>query len=117
MEDHIEFTHAEIATSGSTPSDENIPIFDATRAGRKFDTVVMKCVLSSCDTWSPSTRAHDCPRNRSPPFGSWTKGIDMVFLELACQVGPTFCPGRIPGDSMLILRLRRNSSPKPLCTP
>lgn len=22
----------------------------------------------------------------SPPFGSWTKGIDMVFLELACQV-------------------------------
>ncbi|GAA6011783.1 hypothetical protein JCM8202_004149 [Rhodotorula sphaerocarpa] len=66
MEDHIEFTHAEIATSGSTPSDENIPIFGAERAGRKFDTVVM-----------------------NPPFGSWTKGIDMVFLELACQLAET----------------------------
>ncbi|GAA5980456.1 hypothetical protein JCM10908_001659 [Rhodotorula pacifica] len=66
MEEHIEFVHAQIAASGSQPTSEDIPIFDAAKAGRKFDTVVM-----------------------NPPFGSWTKGIDMVFLELACQLAET----------------------------
>ncbi|POY71486.1 hypothetical protein BMF94_5799 [Rhodotorula taiwanensis] len=66
MEDHIEFVHAEIGLDGSKPTREGIPVFGVAKAGRKFDTVVM-----------------------NPPFGSWTKGIDMVFLELACQLAET----------------------------
>lgn len=42
MEEHIEFVHAQIATRGSRPTAEDIPIFDADKAGRKWDTVVMK---------------------------------------------------------------------------
>ncbi|GJN91812.1 hypothetical protein Rhopal_004835-T1 [Rhodotorula paludigena] len=66
MEEHIDFVHAEIAPVGSTPSNEDIPVLDPKALRRTFDTVVM-----------------------NPPFGSWTKGIDMVFLEVACQLAET----------------------------
>lgn len=42
MEEHIEFVHAQIAASGSQPTSPDIPVFDAAKAGRKYDTVVMK---------------------------------------------------------------------------
>ncbi|BGO93068.1 hypothetical protein NBRC10512_003253 [Rhodotorula toruloides] len=63
MEEHVEFIHAEIAPAGSKPTSEDVPVFDPKALGKKFDTVVM-----------------------NPPFGSWKKGIDMVFLETACQL-------------------------------
>ncbi|BGP21845.1 hypothetical protein JCM10295v2_000720 [Rhodotorula toruloides] len=56
MEDHIEFIQAEIAPAGSKPTSEDDRVFD------------------------PKAFA------KSPPFGSWKKGIDMVFLEIACQL-------------------------------
>ncbi|GAA5892548.1 hypothetical protein JCM6882_005644 [Rhodosporidiobolus microsporus] len=67
MEEHISFIHAEIAPVGTQPASEDIPVFNpATMLDHKVDTVVM-----------------------NPPFGSWKKGIDMVFLEIACQVAET----------------------------
>ncbi|GAA5983290.1 hypothetical protein JCM11641_002251 [Rhodosporidiobolus odoratus] len=67
MEEHISFVHAEIASAGSKPLKEDIPVFDPTSMlEQKVDTVVM-----------------------NPPFGSWTKGIDMVFLEVACKLAET----------------------------
>ncbi|GAA5863660.1 hypothetical protein JCM5296_004001 [Sporobolomyces johnsonii] len=65
MEEHIEFLHAEIAPAGSSPSKEGIPVFDPSSI-EKPDTVVM-----------------------NPPFGTFNKSIDMVFLEQACQVAGT----------------------------
>ncbi|BGP45043.1 hypothetical protein JCM10450v2_000860 [Rhodotorula kratochvilovae] len=67
MDEHIEFVHAEIAPKGATPSnDAGVPVLDPQALGKTFDTVVM-----------------------NPPFGSWRKGIDMVFLEVACQLAET----------------------------
>ncbi|BGP12928.1 hypothetical protein JCM10213_004347 [Rhodosporidiobolus nylandii] len=66
MEEHITFVHAEIAPAGAAPSSEDIPVFDPKTLDHPIDTVVM-----------------------NPPFGSWKKGIDMVFLELACQIAQT----------------------------
>ncbi|KAK4698714.1 rRNA N6-adenosine-methyltransferase METTL5, partial [Phenoliferia sp. Uapishka_3] len=43
-----------------------VPVFDPKSLGREFDTVVM-----------------------NPPFGTWNQGIDMVFLEVACQIAET----------------------------
>lgn len=81
MEDEIELLQAQIgslappASSGakasassvdaSSSSAPPIPAFDPASLGREFDTVVM-----------------------NPPFGTWNQGIDMVFLEVACQVRP-----------------------------
>lgn len=45
MEDHIEFVHAEIGLDGSKPTREGIPVFGVAKAGRKFNTVVMKSVM------------------------------------------------------------------------
>ena len=76
MEDEVELVHARIEPSPASaaaaakpapsyPDTDTIPIFNPQRdfPDRKFHTVVM-----------------------NPPFGSWRSGIDMVFLELACQV-------------------------------
>lgn len=76
MEDEIELVHARIEPSptSTTPTGKPAPSYPDTEAipvfnpavdfpDRKFQTVVM-----------------------NPPFGSWRSGIDMVFLELACQV-------------------------------
>lgn len=82
MDDEITLHHARIeplpSSSTSTtskappppasyPDVDSIPVFDPARdfPGRTWDTVVM-----------------------NPPFGSWRAGIDMIFLELACQVSP-----------------------------
>ncbi|GAA6035378.1 hypothetical protein JCM8097_008844 [Rhodosporidiobolus ruineniae] len=67
MDEHISFVHAEIAPAGSPPSVEGVPVFDPkAMVDHPIDTVVM-----------------------NPPFGSWKKGIDMVFLELACSIAQT----------------------------
>ncbi|GAA5862846.1 hypothetical protein JCM8547_006568 [Rhodosporidiobolus lusitaniae] len=67
MEEHITFVHAEIGPKGGKPLAEGVPLFDPeTMLDRKVDTVVM-----------------------NPPFGSWRKGIDMVFLEVACSIAET----------------------------
>ncbi|KPV78647.1 uncharacterized protein RHOBADRAFT_51090 [Rhodotorula graminis WP1] len=67
MEEHIEFVHAEIGPPGAAPTHEaGVPVLDPSSLGKKFDTVVM-----------------------NPPFGSWRKGIDMAFLETACQLAET----------------------------
>lgn len=50
------------ATNDSAQSD-SLPLFSADKLSRKIDT----CVTN-------------------PPFGTWNKGIDMVFLEEACKV-------------------------------
>lgn len=75
MEDEITLIHARISNDPPTSPQEttldifdpvakrDIAIFDRRRLEQQIDTVVM-----------------------NPPFGSWTKGIDMVFLELATQV-------------------------------
>lgn len=45
MDEHIEFVHAEIGPLGSTPANElGVPLLDPASLGKKFDTVVMKCV-------------------------------------------------------------------------
>lgn len=77
MEDEIELVHARIEPSPTSttpagkpaptyPDTDGIPVFNpkVDFPDRTFQTVVM-----------------------NPPFGSWRSGIDMVFLELACQVG------------------------------
>ncbi|KAL8286195.1 hypothetical protein RQP46_004683 [Phenoliferia psychrophenolica] len=89
MEDEIELVHARIGTlkeptaravkdaalaaaaaaeeEGEKEEEEDVPVFDPKAlGGREFDTVVM-----------------------NPPFGTWNQGIDMVFLEVACQVAET----------------------------
>ncbi|GAA5943856.1 METTL5 family protein [Sporobolomyces koalae] len=67
MEEHIEFVHAEIGTKGSKPTLEGVPIFDPESVLKERpDTVVM-----------------------NPPFGTWNKGIDAVFLEIGCKVAKT----------------------------
>lgn len=81
MEDEITFLHRQIAASAETATSKEVPLFspdapelkeeieeedeegEKTTRRRKVDTVVM-----------------------NPPFGSWNKGIDMVFLEVACKV-------------------------------
>lgn len=84
MEEEISFLHRQIAPSAETASSKEVPLFSAQapelteeveeeeqeekeegrrKRRRKVETVVM-----------------------NPPFGSWNKGIDMVFLEVACQV-------------------------------
>lgn len=82
MEDEITFLHRQIAASAETATSTDVDLFipDAPelteeleeegedgkvkKRRRKIETVVM-----------------------NPPFGSWNKGIDMVFLETACKVG------------------------------
>ncbi|GAA6005575.1 hypothetical protein JCM10207_005255 [Rhodosporidiobolus poonsookiae] len=67
MEEHISFIHAEIAPLQSQPTNEvGVPVFDPSMLDHEIDTVVM-----------------------NPPFGSWKKGIDMVFLEVACRIAKT----------------------------
>ena len=80
MEDEITFLNARIGptsdaasltgsskdkgpTSRSVEADSSLPTFSADQLERKIDT----CVTN-------------------PPFGTWNKGIDMVFLEEACKV-------------------------------
>lgn len=63
MEEEIQLVHAKISTGASTTQEGGIAMLSPSSLERKFDTVIM-----------------------NPPFGSWTKGIDMVFLETACQV-------------------------------
>ncbi|GAA6007115.1 hypothetical protein JCM11491_001515 [Sporobolomyces phaffii] len=79
MEDHIEFVHAAIGTTAAptttttttvaVPGD-SVPVFDPTSLieddDQRPDTVVM-----------------------NPPFGTWNKGIDAVFLEVGCRVAKT----------------------------
>lgn len=92
MEDEIELLHAQIgalapptasavakAAKEAAESDEPVepappvPVLDLKSLGREFDTVVM-----------------------NPPFGTWNQGIDMVFLEVACQVRWLMgCEGRV----------------------
>lgn len=70
MEDEITLLNAqisaEVADDSAAPTADNPvpPTFSASRLKRAIDTVVM-----------------------NPPFGTWNKGIDMVFLEQACKVG------------------------------
>ncbi|SCZ90785.1 BZ3500_MvSof-1268-A1-R1_Chr1-3g02248 [Microbotryum saponariae] len=71
MEDEIELVNARIGDIAEDSSiGEGLPSLEeylANRDGeRRFDTVVM-----------------------NPPFGSWRKGIDMVFLESACELAKT----------------------------
>lgn len=72
MEDEIALVHAQISISSTaspeastspSASEDAIALFRPSSLDRKIDTVVM-----------------------NPPFGSWTKGIDMIFLEVACEV-------------------------------
>lgn len=68
MEDEIQLVHAQISSGAPVEKREGeVEMFCPGSLVRKFDTVIM-----------------------NPPFGSWTKGIDMVFLETACQVSSIF---------------------------
>lgn len=65
MEDEITLLHAKISNNLadlSTSEGDAVALFDYTKLEQEIDTVVM-----------------------NPPFGSWVKGIDMVFLEVAAQ--------------------------------
>ncbi|GAA5872620.1 hypothetical protein JCM16303_004584 [Sporobolomyces ruberrimus] len=80
MEEHIRFIHAEIGSrpkgnasttpTSKPPGEGGVPIFDPTsileEEEQRPDTVVM-----------------------NPPFGTWNKGIDAVFLEIGCQLAKT----------------------------
>ncbi|GAA6058569.1 hypothetical protein JCM10212_007008 [Sporobolomyces blumeae] len=71
MDEHISLIHAEIAPKGARPSTEGVKVFDPHEVfgddeDERPDTVVM-----------------------NPPFGTWNKGIDAVFLEMGCQVAKT----------------------------
>lgn len=86
MEDEISLLHRQIATSAETATSKEVELFTpqapelteeieeenedglVEKRSRKIDTVVM-----------------------NPPFGSWNKGIDMVFLETACKVSNDLC--------------------------
>ncbi|ORY85396.1 S-adenosyl-L-methionine-dependent methyltransferase [Leucosporidium creatinivorum] len=81
MEDEVSFLHRQIAASAETATSKEVDLFtphapelteeieeenedgEVEKRSRKIDTVVM-----------------------NPPFGSWNKGIDMVFLETACEI-------------------------------
>jgi predicted RNA methylase len=77
MEDEITIINAQISNeplptlvhppaSSMGESDSAVPIFDYTKLEIEIDTVLM-----------------------NPPFGSWVKGIDMVFLEVASKIAGT----------------------------
>ncbi|KAM0755783.1 S-adenosyl-L-methionine-dependent methyltransferase [Meredithblackwellia eburnea MCA 4105] len=75
MEEQITLLHAQIGTLVTETGEpvkevegdgERIAKFDPAKLDREIDTVVM-----------------------NPPFGTWNQGIDMVFLETACQVAGT----------------------------
>ncbi|SCV68702.1 BQ2448_823 [Microbotryum intermedium] len=71
MEDEIELLNARIGDGADESSfGKELPSLEEHLAKgeeeRRFDTVVM-----------------------NPPFGSWRKGIDMVFLESACKLAKT----------------------------
>lgn len=45
MDEHIDFVRAEIGPPGAAPTNEaGVPVLDPASLGKKFDTVVMKCV-------------------------------------------------------------------------
>ncbi|KDE06064.1 hypothetical protein MVLG_03616 [Microbotryum lychnidis-dioicae p1A1 Lamole] len=71
MEDEIELVNARIGDIAEDSSiGKGLPSLEEYLANRdrerRFDTVVM-----------------------NPPFGSWRKGIDMAFLESACELAKT----------------------------
>ncbi|GAA5955205.1 hypothetical protein JCM3765_003244 [Sporobolomyces pararoseus] len=72
MEEHINFIHAQIGTTRveGAQTAEDVPVFDPSPLvedeEERPDTVVM-----------------------NPPFGTWNKGIDAVFLEVGCKVAKT----------------------------
>lgn len=87
MEEEVELRLGQIGTTvtsekGAAPLPaETIPPFtSATLGDRTFDTVIM-----------------------NPPFGTFNKGIDMVFLETACQV-------RLPFATIAVARLMQTRS-------
>lgn len=63
MDEFITLRHEELVPPGAGPKDRLNPSLPAFKTDEQFDTVIM-----------------------NPPFGSWRKGIDMVFLEIAFAV-------------------------------
>ncbi|GAA5896831.1 METTL5 family protein [Sporobolomyces salmoneus] len=70
MEEYIQLHHAQIGTTKVVDGSEEVPIFDPN-------------TLLDDESDRPDT----CVMN--PPFGTWNKGIDALFLEVGCKIAKT----------------------------